>query len=105
MSDTVRATTISYLTADLDNSASEIPVADYLVRVYLGLARYDEAVQIAVSSARKDQATGNYRQARNTLMACLKKFRELSMEYPVDAYELLTNLHSYILVKVKFLAD
>ena len=88
---------IDYIMGETDGNPKD---AKYLFQLYIALKRFPEAARTAVIIAREEQSAGNYRIAHGVLFKMHQTLEKEGVKIPMDMWNNLMILHSYIMVKV-----
>ena len=93
----LKDTLINYIMGETDGNPKD---AKYLFQLYIALQKFPEAARTAVIIAREEQSAGNYRIAHGVLFKMHQTLEKEGVKIPMDMWNNLMILHSYIMVKV-----
>ncbi|OAF70691.1 WD repeat-containing protein 19 [Intoshia linei] len=88
---------IEFLLGDVDGIPKD---ARYLFKLYMALKKYPEAAKTAIIIANEEQADGNFRNARDTLLIMELELRKQGIDPSSEMLNNLMLLQSYLMIKV-----
>ncbi|KAI8805835.1 hypothetical protein BJ742DRAFT_819298 [Cladochytrium replicatum] len=101
-SDALTHELIDYLMGERDGVPKP---AKYIFKLYVSLQSYKEAARTAAIIAKEEQASGNYKAAKELVLGSIRELRKRKVKIPSEVDRILMLLHSYMLVKVLIKAD